>query len=211
MMEREEPGELQLNGSPSTGQDEYCCQDTAQRECDSDNICLFAVRSGKLRVLDCFPLASLAACANGADAANLLRLKLQGSLPAGSDWMLRIPPIGIDGFDVILRSCLPRASIRVNFGGLEELLETLDAALVWVGRALSASYQLRTTSFGGCARMCGLPFRAFRHVAESVKRNDLCSLRTIGADTGPARTADSRATVLPDRSVAESGSGYHPF
>ncbi len=153
MMEREEPGELQLNGSPSTGQDEYCCQDTAQRECDSDNICLFAVRSGKLRVLDCFPLASLAACANGADAANLLRLKLQGSLPAGSDWMLRIPPIGIDGFDVILRSCLPRASIRVNFGGLEELLETLDAALVWVGRALSASYQLRTTSFGGCARM----------------------------------------------------------
>ena len=229
-MERGSIGELQVNGSSCADRHEYCCQkEMAKPGSDLNNVCLFTFCSGELRVVEHFSLASFAGCANGADAADVLKLKLLGSLPAAGDWMICIPAISSSGFSVSLRSCLPRASIRVNFGGLEEVLDTLEAALVWVGRALSVTYQLRTTSFGGCVRMWrlepvdasagvdvleagrGLPFRAFRHVAVSVKRNDLCLIRSAAGKDEPPRSAGSRAPSSPDNSIAESGSGYHPF
>lgn len=64
-----------------------------------------------------------------------------------ADWILTIPSIGPSGFSIELSKRSSR--VRALFGELEEEFESLAGAMVWVARALSDQYQLRTTLVGG--------------------------------------------------------------
>ena len=70
--------------------------------------------------------------------------------PQAFNWVLSIPSMVEGGFAVDLIK--NGDSIRGQFGGLEENFETLDQAMIWVGRALSSDYHLKVTFIGGKPR-----------------------------------------------------------
>jgi len=92
--------------------------------------------------------AGTAARATRLNATELQRLRADTTTTRG--WHLSLLPIGPDGFPIDLTGSSDR--ICSCFGGLEVEFETLSAALVWVERALSDAYQLRTTFVGARPR-----------------------------------------------------------
>jgi len=66
------------------------------------------------------------------------------------NWILSIPPAEPAGFSIEIYH--QDGPISVQFGGLEIAFESLSEAMPWVSRALSNSYQLRTTEIGKIPR-----------------------------------------------------------
>ena len=76
------------------------------------------------------------------------------SLPSyllqGADWQLSIPPTGAQGFAIDLITS--GDGIRCSFGELEESFDSLETAMLWIGRGLGRNYQLRIVKAGGKPR-----------------------------------------------------------
>jgi hypothetical protein len=91
-------------------------------------------------------------------AVDLIRAQLRRApvtLSGGGAWHLSIPPVGSNGFAIDLCKDVD-GQISCLFGPLEETFEDIDMAMTWIGRALSSTYQLRTTSFGSHISECFL-------------------------------------------------------
>jgi hypothetical protein len=95
------------------------------------------------------PGQRVAACDSAKEALEIVRSEL-AALDAGGvldgEWVLSIPPTDKEGFPIDLLRNGKLKNFRCLFGILEQELETLNDALVWVRLALSNSYQLRITS-----------------------------------------------------------------
>ena len=97
---------------------------------------------------DNFLAAQTAAQAVSLVAAELKQLSVSSVDRNG--WMMSIPPVGMNGFAIDLNKS--ENGIRGLFGELEEEFANLAVAMVWLERALSNHYQLKTTLFGGRPR-----------------------------------------------------------
>lgn len=65
-------------------------------------------------------------------------------LNADAEWLISLPPSGQHGFSCDLFGMFGVSNVRILFGELETDCPDFDTALVWLGRALSDSYRLRT-------------------------------------------------------------------
>lgn len=92
------------------------------------------------------PSADCVVTSIAAELDRLISRRWSNTEPPVTDWLLMIPPIGPNGFEVELSK--QADYLDGAFGGLHESFTSLDEALVWVGRAISNSYQLRTISYG---------------------------------------------------------------
>lgn len=96
-----------------------------------------------------FPLTTLLKCGNASDASRVIGRELNrvaAKAVIDEDWLLSIPPTCSEGFAIDV--CRSDGGIRGFFGELEQEFDTVDDALIWVGRALSSDYRLRTVLRG---------------------------------------------------------------
>ena len=114
---------------------------------------LAASSSGSWRSLMTISSQEFRAAATAADAVALLEremARLSVSRLEEGDWLLSIPPVGRDGFAIDLSKSGGR--LKCLFGDFEEDFESVSQAMIWISRALSEAYQLRTVYRGGKPR-----------------------------------------------------------
>lgn len=99
------------------------------------------------------PQSRFLAAGSARDALRLIERALINVDPISrthGNWILSIPPVGPAGFSIEI--CQQDGRILAQFGGLEVGFESLWEVMPWVGRALSNTFQLRTTEVGKMPR-----------------------------------------------------------
>jgi hypothetical protein len=128
------------------------------------------------------PLGDFLSSKNATEAVALIEATLK-RLPKGeletTNWLLSIPPASPEGFAIDI-SHAPGSGFRGLFGDLEEEFATLDEALMWVGRALSSSYQLKITFVGNSPREWRLePIPCADHLSSATLAHGHISLLSL--------------------------------